>query len=139
MFNNRIFRNTQNYLDKILKKYNLSSGAYPYLFMLEKNEGINQIKISKEIGNDRAMSARTINKLIKNGFIKKQLDEKDNRAYKLYLTPKSKKIIPEIRKEIQTVISLITEDLPKENIDVTMKSLENIYEKTKKLKELEVL
>lgn len=139
MFNNRIFRNTQNYLDKILKKYNLSSGAYPYLFMLEKNEGINQIKISKEIGNDRAMSARTINKLIKNGFIKKQLDEKDNRAYKLYLTPKSKKIIPEIRKEIQTVISLITEDLPKENIDVIMKSLENIYEKTKKLKELEVL
>ena len=76
MFNNKIFRNTQSYLDKILKKYDLSSGAYPYLFILEKNEGISQIKISKEIGNDKAMSARTINKLIESNFVYREQDEK---------------------------------------------------------------
>ena len=65
MFNNKIFRNTQSYLEKVLKAYDLSSGTYPYLFILEKNEGISQIQISKEIGNDKAMSARTINKLSK--------------------------------------------------------------------------
>ena len=38
MLNCKIFRNTQIYLDKVLKKYELSSGSYSYLFILEKNE-----------------------------------------------------------------------------------------------------
>lgn len=137
MFNNKIFRNTQSYLDKILKKYDLSSGAYPYLFMLEKNEGISQIKISKEIGNDKAMSTRTINKLIENGFIYRHQDEKDNRAYKLYLTPKSKEVIPKLHEEIQIVVDLITEDLSEEELLITMKSLEKIFEKTQLLRKME--
>ena len=62
MLNNKIYRNTQIYLDKVMRKYELSSGVCPYLFILEKNEGISQNKISREIGHDKAMSARTITK-----------------------------------------------------------------------------
>ena len=137
MFNNKIFRNTQSYLDKVLKKYNLTSGAYPYIFTLEKNEGISQIKISNEIGNDKAMSTRTINKLIKNDFIYRQQDEQDSRAYKLYLTKKAKKIIPELHREIDSIIGLITEDLSEKELDITMASLEKIFEKTQVLRKME--
>lgn len=139
MFNNKIFRNTQSYLEKVLKSYDLSSGTYPYLFILEKNEGISQIQISNEIGNDKAMSTRAINKLIEGGFVYRNQDEKDNRAYKLYLTPKSKEIIPKIREEIQTVIDLITEDLSKEEMSVTMESLKKIFERTQSLRKMEEL
>lgn len=139
MFNNKIFRNTQSYLEKVLKEYDLSSGTYPYLFILEKNEGISQIQISKEIGNDKAMSTRTINKLIEADFVYRKQDEKDSRAYKLYLTPKSKEIIPKIREEIQTVIDLITEDLSKEEMSVTMESLKKIFERTQSLRKMEEL
>lgn len=139
MFSNKIFRNTQSYLDKVLKKYDLSSGAYPYLFILEKNEGISQNKISKEIGNDKAMSTRTINKLIEGNYVYREQDEKDNRAYKLYLTPKAKEIIPKIREEIQIVVNLITEDLSEEEMNVTMKSLKKIFERTQVLKKMEEL
>ena len=137
MFNNKIFRNTQSYLDKVLKKYNLTSGAYPYIFTLEKNEGISQIKISNEIGNDKAMSTRTINKLIKNDFIYRQQDEQDSRAYKLYLTKKAKKIIPELHREIDSIIGLITEDLSEKELDITMASLKKIFEKTQVLRKME--
>lgn len=137
MFNNKIFRNTQSYLDKVLKKYNLTSGTYPYIFTLEKNEGISQIKISNEIGNDKAMSTRTINKLIKNDFIYRQQDEQDSRAYKLYLTKKAKKIIPELHREIDSIIGLITEDLSEKELDITMASLEKIFEKTQVLRKME--
>lgn len=137
MFNNKIFRNTQSYLDKVLKKYDLSSGAYPYLFILEKNEGISQIQISREIGNDKAMSTRTINKLIEGGFLYRKQDEKDNRAYKLYLTPKSKEIIPKIHEEIQILVDLITEDLSKDEMSVTMESLKKIFERTRTLRKME--
>ncbi|WP_430866080.1 MarR family winged helix-turn-helix transcriptional regulator [Clostridium butyricum] len=134
MFNNKIFRNTQGHLDRKLKKYNLSSGAYPYLIVLAKNEGISQIQISREIGNDRAMSARTINKLIESGFIYKVQDEKDSRAYKLYLTSKAKEVLPLIHIEIQKTIHCITEDLTEDEKDITMRALKNIFEKTKNLK-----
>lgn len=134
MYNSRIFRNTQGYLDRKLKRYNLSSGAYPYLIVLENNEGVSQIHISKEIGNDRAMSARTINKLIESGFIYKLQDERDSRAYKLYLTSKAKEILPFIHMEIEKTIYFIAEGLTEDEKHTTMKVLKNIFEKTKGLK-----
>lgn len=134
MLNSRIFRSTHSYLDKQLKKYNLSSGAYPYIIVLAKNEGISQIQISREIGNDKAMSARTISRLIESGFIYKEQDENDSRAYKLYLTSKGKKVLPLINQEIQKVISFITEDLSEEEKTISMKALESIFEKTQSLK-----
>jgi DNA-binding MarR family transcriptional regulator len=131
--NSNIFRSIQTYLDKVLKKYELSSGSFRYLFVLEKNEGISQNKISKEIGNDKAMSARTITKLIELKYVYKEEDAKDNRAYNLYLTAKAKEVIPKIREEIHTLVDIVTEELSEEEKSTTMNSLKVIYDKTKRL------
>ena len=133
--NNKIFRNTQIFLDKILKNYNLSSGSLPYIFTLEKNEGITQNKLSKEIGNDKAMSARTITKLIDLEFVYKEQDEKDGRAYNLYLTEKAKELIPKIRNDISIVVDIVAEDLTEEEKLITTKSLKKILNRTQRLKE----
>jgi DNA-binding MarR family transcriptional regulator len=109
--NNRIFRYTQAYMDGVLEKFQLSSGSYPFLLMLKENEGISQNKISKELNVDKAMSARTIKKLIELGYLSKIEDNYDSRAYKLYLTEKARAIIPKVIEELETWISLITEDL----------------------------
>lgn len=133
--NSKIFRNTQIFLDKVLKNYNLSSGSLPYIFNLEKNEGITQNKLSKEIGNDKAMSARTITKLIELEFVYKKQDEKDGRAYNLYLTEKAKELIPKIRKDIGEVVDIVTEDLTEEEKFTTTESLKKILDRTQKLRE----
>ncbi|MGN0144727.1 MAG: MarR family winged helix-turn-helix transcriptional regulator [Clostridium sp.] len=138
MFNNKIYRNTQSYLDRVLKKYGLSSGAYPYLIVIEKEEGRSQMCISREIGNDRAMSARTINKLIQSNFIYRIKDEKDGRAYKLYLTCKAKEIMPVIHTEIQKIISFMTEDLTKDEKEITIKIIKKIFEKSQYLRKGEI-
>lgn len=137
MLNSKIFRSTQIYLDRILKKFELSSGSISYIFTLEKNEGISQNKLSKEIGNDKAMSARTITKLIELDFVYKEQDERDSRAYNLYLTAKAKELIPKIREEIQTVVNLVTEDLTEEEKSITTKSLKKILDRTQRLKDEE--
>ena len=134
-YNSKIFRNTQMYLDKVLKKYELSSGCYHYLFILEENEGISQNKISKEIDNDKAMSARTITKLIGLGYIYKTEDEGDSRAYKLYLTEKAKVIIPKVHEEIQELVNLATVGLNESEKSITMDSLKKIMNNVKKLNE----
>lgn len=134
MYISKIYRYKDSYLSRKFKKYNLSSGSFSYLLTLSRNEGISQIQISKEVGNDRAMSARTINKLIEQGFIYKVQDENDGRAYKLYLTDKGKQILPFIQKEIQEVIDFLTRDLTEDEKEITINSLKNIFEKSKILR-----
>jgi len=137
MLNSKIFRSTQGYLDRVLKKYELSSGSVPYIFTLEKNEGISQNKLSKEIGNDKAMSARTITKLIEIDFVYKKQDERDSRAYNLYLTEKAKELIPKIREDIKTIVDMVTEDLTEEEKNITTKSLKKILGRAQRLKDQE--
>lgn len=137
MLNSKIFRNTQIFLDRAMKKYELSSGSMPYIFILERNEGINQNKLSKEVGNDKAMSARTIARLIELDLVHKKQDEKDGRACNLYLSAKAKELIPKIREDLQSVVDLITEDLTEEEKTITIKSLKKILDKTKRLKDEE--
>lgn len=133
--NNKIYRNIQIYLDKVLQQYELSSGACPYLFILEKKEGISQNRISEEIMNDKAMSARTITRLIELDYVYKMTDERDSRAYKLYLTEKAKDVIPKIHEEIRILVSIITEDLSQEERLITMMSLRKIFNRTQGLRE----
>lgn len=90
--------------------------------------------MSREVGNDKAMSARTITKLVESGFVYKKQDEKDSRAYNLYVTEKAKELIPIIRGEIRGLVDLIAEDLTEEEKIITLKSLFKILEKTQSLK-----
>ncbi len=132
--NNKIFRTTQVYLDKVLKQYELSSGSYPYLLILRENEGISQSKISSELGYDKAMSARTITKLITLGYLDRKEDDFDSRAYKLYLTEKAKATIPKILCEIHKLVHLITVDLTEESKVTTIDSLNVVLNNIKKIK-----
>lgn len=131
--NNKIFRKSQVYLDKVLKEYELSSGSYPYLLILKDNEGRSQNKISEELGYDKAMSTRTIVKLIEIGYLYRKKDEADARANKLYLTEKAKATIPKILEKIRELIQLITGDLSEQEKKITIDSLNGILNNIKKL------
>ena len=131
--NNKIFRKSQVYLDKVLKEYELSSGSYPYLLILRSNEGSSQNKISEELGYDKAMSARTIVKLIKIGYLYREKDDGDARANKLYLTDKAKKTIPKILEHLHELVGLITTDLNEQEKIVTIDSLSKILNNIKNI------
>lgn len=133
MLNSKIYRNTQSYLDKVLKQYDLSSGSFRYLFIMEQNEGLSQSRISELIGHDKAMSARTISRLTEVGYVVKIEDQLDSRAYKLYLTDKARLILPKIREEIGKLIELITGDLTAEEKEITLSSLVKILNKALEL------
>ena len=133
MMNNKIFRYSQVYLDKALKKFELSSGAFRYLFVLEKQEGISQNEISHKIGNDKAMSARMITKLMESGYIDRMQSEDDSRAYQLYLTDKAKEVIPKVRAELALLIGLMTEGLTEQEKEQLLNSLYKVFNNTQRL------
>jgi len=131
--NNKIFRKSQVYLDKVLKEYELSSGSYPYLLILKNNEGSSQNKISEELGYDKAMSTRTIVKLIKIGYLYREKDDEDARANKLYLTDKAKDTIPKILEHLHELVRIISTDLNEQEKVVTIESLSKILHNIKKI------
>lgn len=131
---NNIYRCTQTYMDKNLEKFNLTVGTYPYLFALNKNPGISQNEISRELNVDKAMSARTVSKLIKLGYIRKEENAQDIRAYKLYITEQGKSIIPEIFSIVQEWIAILIKGNSEEKIQVSIEFLQSALENAKKHK-----
>ena len=131
---NSIYRCTQVYIDKKLEKYNLTTGTYPYLLVLNRNVGISQNEISRELNVDKAMSARTIKKLIELGYIKKEENKEDIRAYKLYITDKAKAIIPEVLEIIEEWIGILVQGNEKERIEASIEFLESALENGRKFK-----
>lgn len=137
ILNNKIFRNNQIHLDKMLKKFELSSGSMPYLFILERKEGVSLHELSRKIGNDKAMTTRTIKRLIELDYVDKVGKEGDCRAYQLYLTQKAKGVLPEIHRKTQEIVDLITVDLSQEEKDVTLSSMRKIFIRTQQLRDEE--
>lgn len=131
---NSIYRCTQVYIDKKLEKFNLTIGTYPYLLVLNKHEGISQNEISRELNVDKAMSARSIKKLIELGYIKKEENEKDIRAYKLYITEEAKSIIPEILEILDKWTDILVQGNEEEKIEASLEFLESVLENGKKYK-----
>lgn len=131
---NGIYRCTQVYIDKKLAKFDLTIGTYPYLLVLNKNEGISQNEISRELSVDKAMSARTIKKLIELGYIRKEENEEDIRAYKLYITDKAKSIIPELIEILNNWTDILVQGNDKDRVETSLEFLENVLENGKKYK-----
>ena len=132
--NNKIFRYTQIYLDKVLKEFDLSSGSYPYLLILKDKDGINQNRISEELGYDKAMTTRTLAKLINIGYLDRIKDDDDYRANKIYLTDKGKEVCVKILGKVHELVQLITTDLNEEEKVTTIDSLNKILCNIKKIK-----
>lgn len=132
--NSLIFRNTQAYLDKVLEEFELSSGSYTYLLILKNNEGISQNKISEELCCDKAMTTRTISKLIKLGYLDREKDEFDYRSNKIFLTDKAKATVEKVMDKISDLVELMTKDLGEEEKINTLDSMNKILNNIKELR-----
>ena len=119
-------RRTQAHLDCTMKKLDLSSGTYPYLLALAEEEGVNLDQISKKLGVDKAMSTRTIQKLLAQGYLTKTPDAEDSRAYCLYLTKRAKETLPEIRRELDIWVDAITQGLTETEKETVVRLLISI-------------
>ncbi len=125
---NYLYRYTQSHMDQVLEEFQLSSGSYPFLLMLNKNEGISQNQISKELNVDKAMSARTIKRLIELDYIKKEENPNDARAVRLYLTDRAKAVLPKLVLELRGWVDIITEGLTIQEKEAVVGILEKIMD-----------
>ena len=89
-----LYRYYQSYLKHRLEPYSLGSGQDIFLLILFEEEGINQEELSKKLNIEKGTTAKALQKLEKEGYIIKKVDNEDKRAYKVYVTNKALAIKP---------------------------------------------
>lgn len=94
--NAAIYRNLQSLINYQLSDIPILSGQSDFFFVVSKNEGISQKELSAHMFVNKSTTAKAIQNLVKNGFIRKVKDEHDKRVDRLYLTSAGQAIAPKI-------------------------------------------
>ena len=110
----RITNLSHLYLNNHLQKYGISSGQLPILMRLYHQDDIHQETISHDLLLDKTTCTRAIKKLIDAGFIIKDHDPADKRAYKIKLTNKAINQKKEIRHALHNWRTILLADFTQE-------------------------
>ena len=92
-----LYRYSQIYFNTELKKYHLGSGQYIFLLSLLENEGINQEQLASLVKIDKTTTARAVAKLMREGYVRREISPDDHRAYILHSTYKAHAVAENIR------------------------------------------
>ena len=122
----QIYRKGRAFINKGLLEYDMGYGQMLFLLQLYKQDGISQEDLTKKLSIDKGTTARSIKKLEQEGFIIRSKDEHDKRAYKIFLTDKSKEKQETVCNVLQDWEDILTENITEEERDTLIKILKKI-------------
>lgn len=121
-----LHRHARSYFEKKLAPFGLGSGALHVVMILMHHDGINQQELSEKLHVDKANTTRTITKLIKEGYVRREKDQIDKRAYRLFITQKARDTAPKIREVLHSWTAIMAEGLTDEEKEIAMALLKRM-------------
>ncbi|EJO5347562.1 winged helix-turn-helix transcriptional regulator [Clostridium botulinum] len=119
-----LYRAGNCYINKQLSKYGIGSGQYIFLLYVFNNNGCNQEEISNVLDIDKGTTARALQKLEKEGYIKKEIDKNDRRINHIMVTEKASKIIDTIIEVLNSWEKMLYSDFAEKEKKELLKLLE---------------
>jgi MarR family transcriptional regulator, organic hydroperoxide resistance regulator len=93
--------------------YDLTPEQWGLMVRLGEHEGMNQSKLGEKAFKDRHNTTRILNQLVKRGYVERRPDERDKRAFCLFLTESGRivqrKLIPIVLKHYTSAFSGLTD------------------------------
>ncbi|MGM0405413.1 MAG: MarR family winged helix-turn-helix transcriptional regulator [Thermoplasmatota archaeon] len=81
-----------------LEPYDFNRGEFPLLYkLIKKGDGLTQKEICNMLYVSKSTTSKIIQSLVNKGYLRKERDEKDKRATRIYLTDKKNEIEDLIR------------------------------------------
>jgi len=90
-------RQVQMFIARELEPYGIGSGQFSFLMRLLHHDGISQESLTRALSCDRATGTRALNKLEECGYVRRETDPQDKRAYCVFLTDRARELGPVIR------------------------------------------
>lgn len=82
----------------------MTQAQYRALAHLARNEGTNQVALAEVLDIQPITLARIVDRLAECGLVERHPDERDRRAFRLYLTPKAAPVLAAMRAHGLTTI-----------------------------------
>ncbi|MFZ5969702.1 MAG: MarR family winged helix-turn-helix transcriptional regulator [Bacillota bacterium] len=109
-----LYRQAQSYMASQMKAYNVGSGQYIFLLTLYERDGISQEELSNKLMIDKGTTARAIDKLEKGGYVIRETNPEDRRAYNIFITDKAREIQPVLYNILRSWTDILAADLSEE-------------------------
>lgn len=121
-------RYIQTYISKHLKAYNLGYGQHAFLLALYDNNGINQDTLSDILNIDKGTTAKAVKKLEDEGYVYREVDPDDKRAYRLYCTQKALDLKSVLFDVLWSCNDMLTANFTEEEKQLALKLLHKMSE-----------
>ena len=105
-----LFRRSRVHLDRVFEPLGLGKGHYLYLALLSRNEGLTQHQLAVELAFDEGTVARAVQRLTDAGWLRKERDERDGRAFRVFLSSRASEIMPRVLQELESWNRLLVRD-----------------------------
>ncbi|MBU5592156.1 MarR family transcriptional regulator [Clostridium sp. MSJ-4] len=116
-----LYRLGSSYYSKEFAKFNIGSGQFAFLAYLFRNNGVNQECISNDLIMDKGTTARALKKLEDEGYIKREVDLEDKRAYRVFITKKAIEIKEDFFGVLREWSEIIVSDFTEEEKEIALK------------------
>lgn len=107
-----IHRCGSTFIGRILSDLDIGSGQHAYLLALADLPGASQEELSRLFGVDKANTARAVQRLEKKGYIRRDLNPADARAFRLFLTDTGEATIGRIRSALKEWNEVLIAEIP---------------------------
>lgn len=131
-FNSSILdRCNEKYYDKVLGEYGLSYTQFTLVSKIYENEGTKMNDLAIDGSFDKGSITKAISKLEELGFVSIENSEDDKRTKKLYITQKTRDIMPKLYAIRQEWINYLTSNLNDEEKNIYFELTNKIISKAK--------
>lgn len=100
-----LYRKSHIWLNNSCIQYSLTAAQVAIILIVCDFKVLTQYEITKRLGLDKSVIAKTVTKLEKNGFIARSTNPKDKRTYDIRQTEKARQTYPFVKERYNNIIS----------------------------------
>ena len=124
----RINRKITAWKNEQAEPYGLTAAQVPVIILSCKKPGIPQNEVVEEIGLEKSVVAKTIGKLLAHGYLNREQNLRDKRAFDLYPTDKALAVYPTLVTQGKCCMELLTAGFSSEEKTVLGMLLDRMVE-----------
>ena len=106
-----LYRKSHIWLNNSCARYALTAAQAVVILIVCDFEALTQDDITKRLGLDKSVIAKTVTKLEDLGFLVRTTNAKDKRTYLIQPTEKSWTVYPSVKKEIDVCFQRMTQSM----------------------------
>lgn len=132
-----IYRHGRIMHNRAMKQFNLTGQQMGYLKYISRYPGISQEELVKQLRIDKGAVAKSVRDMVEKGYVSREQNAQDKRAYCLYPTEKAKWVVRCGAKHVLAFERKLTEGMSKDEIETFRRLLAKVTRNIEKMLEEE--